>query len=127
MSFSSRFLRTDVPSSQHRPNCSSRGKKVYPAGKAGPLGARQLEGFPSRRLDPPRLLSMRPQRLATRRTPGVLLLRLLAPLLGLTPLHQVMDHLDSQLVDAFIHRRFDLGPRRFGVLFAPLRHPQHVA
>src|SRR2546426_11163378 len=89
--------------------------------------ARHLDRFPSRRLDEACLLSTGPQRLATRRTPGTLLFRLLAPLLGLTHLDHVLDQLCPQLVDPFIHGRFNLCPRRFRLLFSPLRHPQYVS
>src|SRR5579872_2246157 len=109
------------------PNCSSRGKKAHPTGWAAAIGARQLHRFPSRRLDVARLLSPRPQRLATRRTPGPILPWLLAPVLALTQQHHVLDQLGPQLVDLLIDHRFDLGPRGLRMLFPPLGHPQYVS
>jgi len=88
------------------------GKKAYPTLGAGAIRARQLDRFSSRRLQEARLFPARPQRLATRRASWTLLLRLLAPLLGLPHLYHVLDHLRTELVDPFIHRRFDLYPRR---------------
>src|SRR5260221_3450456 len=63
----------------------------------------------------------------TGRTPRTLLLLPLAPLLSLPHLHHLLDQLRPQLVDPFIHRRFNLCPRRLRVLFPPLGHPQHVS
>ncbi len=40
------------------PNSSSRGKNAYPACRAGAIGARQLDCFPSRRLQEARLFSV---------------------------------------------------------------------
>src|SRR5713101_6143814 len=108
------------------PNCSSRGKKASPTHRAGAIRARQLDGFPSCRLDEARLLSSCRQWLATGRTPRTLLFRDLTPLLGLPHLHHVLDQLCPQLVDPFIHCCFNLCPRRFRVVFSPLRNPQHV-
>src|SRR5260370_878376 len=116
-----------VPPPLTSPNCSSRGKKASPTGRAGAIGARQLDRFSSGCLDPAGLLSTCPQRLATRRTPRTLLLRDLTPILSLPHLHHVLDQLCPQLVHPFIHCRFDLGPRRFRVLFPPLGHPQDVS
>src|SRR5258706_9768475 len=67
-----------------KPNCSSRGKKADPTGRARAIGAPQLDRFSSRRLDVARLLSSRPQRLAAGGTRGTLLWWLLAPVLILT-------------------------------------------
>src|SRR6266478_5929438 len=58
------------------PNSSSRGKKASPTGRAGAIRARQLDCFPSHRLDEACLLSAGQQRLATRRTLRPFLLRL---------------------------------------------------
>src|SRR6266436_792275 len=109
------------------PNCSSRGKKAHPTLGAGAIRTRQLHCFPSVRLEEARLLSTCREWLATGRTPRTLLLRLLAPLLGLPHLHHLLDQLRPQLVDPFIHRRFNLCPRRLRVLFPPLGDPQHVS
>ena len=41
-------------------------------------------------------------------------------------LYTQLGMVSPQLVDPFIHRRFNLCPRRFRVVFPPLGHPQHV-
>src|SRR6266487_396747 len=102
------------------------GKKAHPTRRTGPIGARQLDRFPSVGLHPAGLFSACPQRFATGRTLGTLLLRHPAPILSLTHLGQILDQLCSQLVDPFIHGGFNLGPRRFRVRFAPLPQLQHI-
>ena len=102
------------------------GKKAHPTDRAGSIRARQFHGFPSRRLQVARLLSTRPEQLATCGTRGTLCLRELSPVLCLAHLYHVLEQLGPQLVDLFIHCRFDLGPCRLWVLFPPLREPQHV-
>src|SRR5947209_19324213 len=42
-------------------------------------------------------------------------------------LNHFLDQLRPQLVHLLIHHRFNLCPRRLGVLFPPSGHPQHVS
>src|SRR6266567_3867917 len=74
------------------------GKKAYPAGRTGAIGARQLDGLPASCLDGARLLSTRPQWLATGRTSRTLLRWNLVPVLTLPHLHQILEQLGPHLV-----------------------------
>src|SRR5258708_40234214 len=97
-------------------NCSSRGKKAHPTLGAGAIRSGQLDRFSSLRLDEAGVFPAYSERFATGRTPWTLRLRLLLPSLALPHLHQVLDQLRPQLVDPFIHCRFDLLPRRLRML-----------
>ena len=103
------------------------GKKAYPTGRTGAIAARQLDGLPASRLDVTRLLSTRPQGLATGCTLRTLSRWDLAPVLALPHLHQLLEQLGPHLVHVLIDCRFDLGPRRVRVVFPPLGHPQQVS
>src|SRR2546423_1728340 len=103
------------------------GKKAYLTGRTGAIRARQLDGLPAGRLDVARLLSTRPEWLATGRTSGSLLRWDLSPVIALPHLHQILEQLGPQLVHVLVHRCLDLRPCRFGMLFPPLAHPQQVS